>query len=52
MGGLRNIIDGKVVGAGSDFVVILKGKKRILIQFESFRMIELKSAATPYGSDC
>ena len=52
MGGLRNIIDGKVVGTGSDFVVILKGKKRILIQFESFRMIELKNAATPYGSDC
>ena len=52
MNGLRDLVDGKIVGTGSDFVVILKGKKRILMQVESFKLIELKRATTPYGSDC
>jgi hypothetical protein len=48
---LRKIMKGMIVGTGSDFVVVLKGKKRFLIQFESFKIIELQSATTPYGSD-
>jgi hypothetical protein len=49
---LRDLIDGKIVGTGSDFVVILKDKKRILMHLESFRLVELRKDTTPYGSDC
>jgi len=49
---LRDLVGGQIVGSGSDFVVILKGSKRILIQFDSHKLVELKKAITPYGSDC
>ena len=49
---LRDLIDGKIVGTGSDFVVVLKDKKRILMHLESFRLVELRKDTTPYGSDC
>ena len=49
---LRDLIDGKIVGTGSDFVVVLKDKKRILMYLESFRLVELRKDTTPYGSDC
>ncbi|MDP9197559.1 MAG: hypothetical protein M3O24_03250 [Thermoproteota archaeon] len=49
---LRDVVGGQIVGSGSDFVVILKGSKRILMQFDSHKLIELKNGSTPYGSDC
>jgi hypothetical protein len=47
---LRELVDGMVVGSGSDFVVIEKGKKRLLLSFDSFVIKELRNAGTPYGS--
>lgn len=47
---LKDLVDGKVVGSGSDFIVIQKGKKRLLLEFQGFEIKELKNATTPYGS--
>jgi hypothetical protein len=47
---LKDLVDGTVVGSGSDFIVIQKGRKRILLESASFKIKELKSATTPYGS--
>ncbi|HKU49756.1 MAG TPA: hypothetical protein VJP79_07385 [Nitrososphaera sp.] len=47
---LKDLVDGAVVGSGSDYIVIQKGKKRLLLNFPSFEVKELKSATTPYGS--
>lgn len=47
---LKDLVEGSVVGSGSDFIVIQKGRKRLLLQFPSFQLQELKSATTPYGS--
>ena len=50
MSKLKDLVDGTVVGSGSDFIVIQKGKKRLLLQSSIFAIKELKSATTPYGS--
>jgi hypothetical protein len=50
MTNLKHLVDGTIVGSGSDFVVIQKGKKRLLLEFPSFHIKELKTATTPYGS--
>jgi len=47
---LKDLVDGTVVGSGSDFIVIQKGKKRLLLESSNFRIKELKNATTPYGS--
>ncbi len=47
---LKDLVDGTVVGSGSDFIVIQKGKKRLLLESSNFTITELKSATTPYGS--
>ena len=47
---LKDLVDGIVVGSGSDYVVIQKGKKRLLLEFPSFQVKELKNVTTPYGS--
>lgn len=47
---LKDLIDGTIAGSGSDFIVIQKGKKRLLLEFQSFKIQELKNATTPYGS--
>jgi hypothetical protein len=47
---LKDLVDGMVVGFGSDYIVIQKGKKRLLLEFPSFQVKELKNATTPYGS--
>jgi hypothetical protein len=47
---LKDLVGGTVVGSGSDFIVIQKGKKRLLLEFQDFKIKELKSATTPYGS--
>lgn len=50
MADLKDLVEGLVVGSGSDFIVVQKGKKRLLLNFPSFQLKELKSATTPYGS--
>ncbi|HEX7032339.1 MAG TPA: hypothetical protein VF172_05010 [Nitrososphaera sp.] len=50
MANLKDLVDGTVVGSGSDYVVIQKGKKRLLVEFQNFKIQELKNATTPYGS--
>lgn len=47
---LKDIVDGDVVGSGSDFIVVQKGKRRLLVEFQNFKIQELKNATTPYGS--
>jgi hypothetical protein len=47
---LKDLMEGEVVGSGSDFIVIQKGRKRLLLAFPSFQLKELKNATTPYGS--
>jgi hypothetical protein len=47
---LKDIVDGNIVGSGSDFIVIQKNKKRFLIEMKIIKIQELKSATTPYGS--
>ena len=47
---LKDIVDGNVVGTGSDFIVIQKNKKRFLIEMKIIKIEELKNATTPYGS--
>ena len=50
MAQLKDLVGGTVVGSGSDYIVIQKGKKRVLLDFPSFQLKELKNATTPYGS--
>ncbi|MGI0025256.1 MAG: hypothetical protein ACREA4_08950, partial [Nitrososphaera sp.] len=50
MTNLKDLVEGSIVGSGSDFIVVQKGKKRLLLNFPSFQLMELKSATTPYGS--
>lgn len=50
MAQLKDLVDGMVVGSGSDFIVIQKGKKRLLVEFQNFKIQELKNSTTPYGS--
>jgi len=47
---LRDLVGCTIVGSGSDYVVVEKKKKRILVQFSSFSIKELRNAGTPYGS--
>jgi hypothetical protein len=50
MNQLKDLVDGTVVGSGSNFIVIQKGKKRILLESSNFTVKVLKNATTPYGS--
>jgi hypothetical protein len=47
---LKDLVDGIVVGSGSDYLVVQKGKRRLLLELQSFKIQELKNASTPYGS--
>jgi hypothetical protein len=47
---LKDIVNGNVVGSGSDYIVIQKNKKRFLIEMKIIKIQELKNATTPYGS--
>lgn len=47
---LKDIVNGSIVGSGSDYIVIQKNKKRFLIEMKIVRIQELKNATTPYGS--
>lgn len=45
------MVEGAVVGSGSDYIVVQKGKKRIMLECPGFRLQELRSHGTPYGSE-
>ena len=47
---LKDIVNGNVVGSGSDYIVIQKNKKRFLVEMKIIKIQELKNATTPYGS--
>jgi hypothetical protein len=47
---LKDLVDGTIVGYGSDYIVVQKGKKRLLVECVGFKVQELKSHGTPYGS--
>ena len=47
---IKDLFGGEIVGTGSDFIVVLKGKNRLLLQFSSHNLIKLKKDTTPYGS--
>jgi hypothetical protein len=48
---LKDLVEGTVVGSGSDYIVVQKGKRRIMLECPGFNMQELKSHGTPYGSE-
>lgn len=50
MASLKDFVDGNVVGSGSDYIVIEKGKKRFLLEMQNYKIQELKQSTTPYGS--
>ena len=39
---IKDLFGGEIVGTGSDFIVVLKGKNRFLLQFNSHNLIKLK----------
>ncbi|MGD1834933.1 MAG: hypothetical protein ACPKPY_03715 [Nitrososphaeraceae archaeon] len=45
------MINGKIVGGGSDYIVIEKNKKRFLLEIRNENIKELKKSTTPYGSE-
>jgi hypothetical protein len=47
---LKDLVNCSIVGSGSDFIVIQKAGKRLLLSFPSYNVKELKNATTPYGS--
>jgi hypothetical protein len=47
---LKDMVEGNIVGSGSDFIVIQKNKKRFLVEMKIIKIQELKNATTPYGS--
>jgi hypothetical protein len=47
---LKDLVDGAIVGSGTDYIVVQKGKKRLLVELQDFKIKELKNATTPYGS--
>jgi hypothetical protein len=47
---LKDLVGGTVVGSGTDYIVVQKGKKRLLLDFPNFQLKELKNSTTPYGS--
>jgi hypothetical protein len=47
---IKDLLEGYIVGTGSDYVVIQKEKKRYLIEILPATIKELKNSSTPYGS--
>jgi hypothetical protein len=47
---IKDLMDGCIVGTGTDYVVIQKERKRSLIEIMPNTIKELKNASTPYGS--
>ena len=49
---IKELLNGTVVGTGSDYLVIQKEKqkKRYLVEIHPDNIRELKNSSTPYGS--
>jgi hypothetical protein len=47
---IKELLNGTVVGTGSDYIVIQKEKKRYLMEILPDSIRELKNSSTPYGS--
>ncbi len=47
---IKDLMEGYVVGTGSDYVVVQKENKRYLIEILPDTIKELKNSSTPYGS--
>jgi hypothetical protein len=49
---IKELLNGTVVGTGSDYLVIQKEnqKKRYLVEIYPDNIKELKNSSTPYGS--
>ena len=47
---IKELLDGNVVGSGSDYLVIQKEKKRYYVEVLPLTLKELKNSSTPYGS--
>ncbi len=47
---LKDLVEGTIVGSGSDYIVVRKGKKRIMLECPGSKLQELKWHGTPYGS--
>lgn len=47
---IKELLDGNVVGSGSDYLVIQKEKKRYYVEILPLTLKELKNSSTPYGS--
>ena len=51
MKGLKELMNGSIVGYGSDYIVVEKSKKRFFVHICNFRIHELRNSVTPYWSD-
>jgi hypothetical protein len=47
---IKELLNGTIVGTGSDYIVIQKEKKRYLLEILPHSIRELKNSSTPYGS--
>jgi hypothetical protein len=47
---IKDLMEGCVVGTGSDYVVVQKENKRYLVEILPGTIKELKNSSTPYGS--
>jgi hypothetical protein len=51
MKALKELMNGNIVGYGSDYIVVEKSKKRFFVHVANFRIHELRNSVTPYWSD-
>jgi len=47
---IKELLNGNIVGSGSDYLVIQKERKRYYIEILPPTLKELKNSSTPYGS--
>ena len=47
MKALKELMNGNIVGYGSDYIVVEKSKKRFFVQVANFRIHELRNSVTP-----
>ena len=47
---IKDLMEGHVVGTGSNYIVLQKDNKRYLVEVYPDTIKELKNSSTPYGS--
>ncbi|HEY6537137.1 MAG TPA: hypothetical protein VIY08_15285 [Candidatus Nitrosocosmicus sp.] len=47
---IKDLMEGQVVGTGSNYIVLQKDNKRYLVEIYLDTIKELKNSSTPYGS--